>query len=172
MLWRRRHHLSDDVFRGQRYVVSVTTCTADHGRWLQKEPLAEVVRDEILRIHLDHPVLGYCLMPDHLHLLVCNAEVPISRIMNLLKGRCSRNIRRIHPRIKVWHPSYWDHIVRRNEGIYRVLHYILMNPVRAGLVGNWWEFPWLGSPMLGPVGPEFFGTAAPEDIMWSEILQV
>ncbi len=172
MPWRRRHHLSDDVFRGQRHVVSVTTCTACHGRWLERESLAGIVRDEILRIHGEHPVLGYCLMPDHLHLLVCNAEVPISRIMNLLKGRCSRNIRRVHPEMNVWHPSYWDHIVRRNEGIYRVLQYVFLNPVRAGLVENWWEFPWLGSPMLGPVGPEFFGTAAPEDIMWSEILQV
>ena len=139
---------------------------------MAREPLAEIVRDEILRIHLDHPVLGYCLMPDHLHLLVCNAEVPISKIMNLLKGRCSRNIRRITPGLKVWHPSYWDHNVRRQEGLYTVLRYIFMNPVRAGLVENWWQFPWLGSPMLGPVGPEFFGTANPEDIMWSEILRV
>ena len=172
MPWRRRHHLSDDVFSGQRHVVSITTCTADHGRWLEREPLAEIVRDEVFRIHRDHPVLGYCLMPDHLHLLVCNAEVPISRIMNLLKGRCSRSIGRFHPGIKVWQPGYWDHIVRRNEGIYRVLQYIFMNPVRAGLVENWWDFPWLGSPMLGTVGPEFFGTAAPEDIMWSEILEI
>ncbi len=172
MPWRRRHHLADDVFIGQRHVVSVTTCSADHGRWLAREPLAGIVRDHILRIHLDHPVLGYCLMPDHLHLLVCNAEVPISKIMNLLKGRCSRDIRRIEPGLKVWHPSYWDHNVRRQEGLYTVLRYIFMNPVRAGLVEKWWQFPWLGSPMLGPVGPDFFGTASPEDIMWSEILRI
>jgi len=172
MARRRKHHLPDVVFASQRHVVSITTCTADQARWLVEKLLAEIVRDEVLRIHRDHPVLGYCLMPDHVHLLVCNAEAPVSRIMNLFKGRSSREIRRIHPDMKVWHPSYWDHIVRRQEGLYTVLQYILMNPVRAGLVEDWWEYPWLGSPMLGEVGPEFFGMASPEDIMWAEILRV
>jgi len=161
------------VFIGQRHVVSITTCTADRDRWLAEKPLAEIVREEVLRIHGDHPMLGYCLMPDHLHLLLCNAEVPVSRIMNLLKGRASRRIRQFGwEGVKPWLPSYWDHIVRRQEGLYTVLQYIFTNPVRARLVKDWWEYPWLGSPMIGPVGPDFFGTAAPEDIMWSETLRV
>ncbi len=172
MPWRRKHHLSDDVFVGNRYVVSITICTSDHGRWLAEEELAEIVRDEVMRIHEDHPVLGYCLMPDHVHLLLCNAEVAVSRIMNLFKGRASYGIRKIRPGLAVWHPSYWDHILRRQEGLYGVLQYVFMNPVRAGLVERWWQYPWLGSPMIGPVGPEFFGTAEPEDIVWSEILRV
>ncbi len=153
-------------------MVSITTCTVDHGRWLADGALAEIVRDEVLRIHRDHPVLGYCLMPDHVHLLLCNAEVAVSKIMNLFKGRASHGIRKTRPQLSVWHPSYWDHIVRRQEGLYTVLRYIFMNPVRAGLVEWWWEYPWLGSPMLGAVGEGFFGTAEPEDIMWSEILRV
>jgi putative transposase len=172
MPWRKRHHLPDDVFADQRHIVSITICTADKRQWLKVDSLAKVVRDEILRIHLDHPVLGFCLMPDHVHLLLCNSTVPVGKIMNLLKGRTSHRIRKTHPTLQVWQRGYWDHIVRRQEGLYTVLQYIFQNPVRAGLVESWWEYQWLGSPMLGPVGPDFFGTASPEDIMWLEILRV
>ncbi len=169
---RRRHHLADEVFEGRRHVVSVTICSADHGRWLIESDLAQVVCDEIRRLHNDHPVLAFCLMPDHVHLIVCNAGIPISRIVGRLKGRCSREVRQIRPALIPWQKGYWDHIIRRDEGLYSVLQYVLMNPVRKGLVENWWEWRWLGSPMIGEVGPNFFGMAAPEDIMWSEILRV
>ena len=173
MIWRRRHHLSDDVYRDQRHVVFITTCTADRSRGLGDERLAGLVLDEIMAIHKDHPILAYCIMPDHLHLLICNAGSSISRIMNLLKGRVSRRIRQVRPEMsRVWLPSYWDHIVRKEEGLYRVLKYTLMNPVRAELVERWWEYPWLGSPMIGPVGPAFFAATDPEDIMWGEVLRL
>jgi REP element-mobilizing transposase RayT len=172
MPWRRRHHLPDAVFEDNHHVVSLTTCTAGRGRWLGDVELAGIVRDEVLRIHDGQPVLGYCLMPDHLHLIVCNAGVPVSRTMNLLKGRASKRVRALRPGLDVWMPGYWDHIVRKHEGLYAVLRYVLSNPVRAGLAERWWDYPWLGSPMLGPVGPDFFGSAAPEDIVWSEILRI
>ena len=134
--------------------------------------LADLVVQEVLRIHRDHPVLGYCVMPDHLHLIVCNAEVPISGIVGRFKGRVSHRIRQIHPGRALWQSGYWDHIVRREEGLYETLRYVLLNSVRKGLVEFWWDYRWLGSPMIGEVGPNFFSAAAPEDIVWSEILRV
>ena len=169
---RRKHHLPSSVYDGHRYVVSVTICTADRARWLVDPELAELVVQETLRLHRDHPVLGYCIMPDHIHLVACNAEAPISRIVGRFKGRISRRVRQLHPGLTLWHRGYWDHIVRREEGLYAVLRYVLLNPVRKGIVENWWDYPWLGSPMIGVVGPDFFTTASPEDIVWSEILQV
>jgi len=169
---RRKHHLPDRVFEGQRCVVSVTICTADRGRWLGEPELAELVSQEVLRVHHDHPVLGYCIMPDHIHLVVCNAEAPSSRIVGRFKGRISRRVHETHPELDLWQQGYWDHIVRRNEGLYAVLRYVLLNPVRKNLVQDWWDYRWLGSPMIGRVGPDFFGTASAEDIMWSEILEI
>jgi REP element-mobilizing transposase RayT len=169
---RRNHHLSDEVFDGQNHVVSLTVCTAGRGRWLEDPELAAIVRDEILKLHSDRPVLGYCIMPDHIHLLICNAGSTLVKITNAFKGRVSRQARQKHPRLEVWMSGYWDHIVRREEGLYKVLQYILLNPVRAGLVDKWWEYSWLGAPFLGEVGPDFFGHASPEDIMWRDVLRV
>ena len=90
--------------------------------------------------------------------------------MNRFKGCTSRRVRTLTPRLETWQSDYWDHIVRKEEGLYSVLQYILLNPVRAGFVNNWWDFEWLGSPLMGEVGPEFFGFASPEDIVWRDLL--
>ncbi len=131
---------------------------------------AETARDEILKLHGDHPVLGFCMMPDHIHLLLCNAGRPLSTIMNRFKGRTSRRVRLMTPGLDVWHSGYWDHIVRKEDGLHATLKYILLNPVRAGLVEDWWDFEWLGAPLVGEVGPDFFTFASPEDILWRELL--
>ena len=167
---RKKHHLPDEVFEGQNRVVSLTVCTAERGCWLARPDLAAITRDEILRLHHTHPVLGYCIMPDHVHLMVCNAGSTLGKMVNGFKGRISTQLRRLHPDLTPWQPGYWDHIVRKQEGLYKVLQYILLNPVRAGIVNNWWDYPWLGSPLMGDVGPDFFSTASPENIMWRDLL--
>ena len=167
---RKRHHLSDEVFTGQNHIVSLTICTADRGRWLARHDLAAIVQADILGLHEDHPVVGYCIMPDHLHLLMGNSGSTLGSIVRGIKGRTSRRIHRIEPGLSLWQADYWDHIVRRAEGLYSVLQYILMNPVRAGIVNNWWDYEWSGSPLAGRLGPEFFSSAAPEDILWRDLL--
>jgi REP element-mobilizing transposase RayT len=121
---RRKHHLHDDVYDGQYHVVYLTVCTANRGRWLEDPELAVIARDEILKTHGDHPVIGYCIMPDHIHLLLCNAGSKLGTIMNRFKGRTSRQVRGRRPGLEMWQEGYWDHIVRREEGLYKVLQYI------------------------------------------------
>jgi putative transposase len=150
--------------------VSLTVCTADRGRWLDRKELAEIVREEILALHHNHPTVGYCIMPDHLHLLMANSGSVLSTILSRFKGRVSFRVHQIDPNVVLWQPGYWDHIVRRDEGLYQVLKYILSNPVRAGLVEHWWDYPWLGSPLMGDVGPGFFSSVRPENVVWRDLL--
>jgi len=130
-----------------------------------------IVRDEILGLHNHRPVVGYCIMPDHVHLLFCNAGSSIATIMNGFKGRISRRVHQNRPGLEVWQSGYWDHIVQKDEGLYSTLQYILLNPVRAGLAENWWDYEWLGSPLLGDISPDLFNLATPEDIMWHDLLR-
>ena len=167
---RKKHHLPKEVYDGQNHVVYLTVCTANRHRWLEDPKLASMVRGEIVKLHRDHPVIGYCVMPDHVHLLLCNSGCVLGTIMNGFKGRISRKVRTSRPKLEVWQKDYWDHIVRREEGLYKVLQYILLNPVRSGLVDQWWEYEWLGTPLLGDVGPDFYTFAAPEDIVWRDLL--
>ena len=130
MQYRRQHHLPAEVFDGQRYIVSLTVCTADRRRWPAEPHLAEIVRDEILILHRECPILGFCIMPDHAHLLLGNAGSPLGKIMNRFKGRVSRRVRSKEPGLDVWQKGYWDHVVRKEDGLYATLQYIFLNPRR------------------------------------------
>ena len=167
---RRRHHLPEETFDGQPRVVALTVCTAERVRWLAEASLAEIVAAEIMRLHADHPVIGYCLMPDHLHAMVCTGGRPPRAIVQLLKGRTSRQVRRLRPELAPWQTGYWDRVVRREDGLFQTLRYMLMNPVRAGLVEDWWEHPLIGAPLLGPISPTMFDTVVPEDALWRDLL--
>ena len=70
----------------------------------------------------------------------------------------------------MWQPGYWDHVVRREEGLYSTLKYILLNPVRAGLTDKWWNYEWLGTPLLGEVGQDLFNGVSSEDIVWRDLV--
>ena len=104
---------------------------------------------EVLRSHSVQTgvaVFGYCLMPDHVHLLVgpvpgCDLVTFVGQFKNLTQ----RAFWRLGRRGKIWQQSFWDHLLRAEEDVAVVLSYILNNPVRAGLVRSWRDYPFAGS---------------------------
>lgn len=44
-----------------------------------------------------------------------------------------------------WQGNFFDHIIRGTKDWRVHAAYIAMNPVRAGLVANWFDYPFLGS---------------------------
>ncbi len=155
---RRRHHLSDEVFLGKARVVLLTLCTADRRRLFEDGGCAAVAAQEVRRLHGDgRTVFGYCVMPDHVHLLVgTDGEVP-GEVVRSFKARVSRQLRAKGVEGGVWQRGYHDRVLRREEGIREALRYMAENPVRAGLVRSWWAYPWTGAPAFPGFGRGFFG---------------
>ena len=151
--------------------MNLTLCCSDRTRWLAEARLASCVRDEILHLHEGQDrVFAYCLMPDHLHLVLATGGQPLGQIVQRFKGRSSRALRKLRGGLTPWQHGYHDRVVRRSDGLLASVEYVLLNPVRAGLVSSWWEYPWLGAPALGTVGPDLFSSAPAEDILWAELL--
>ncbi|WP_423251811.1 transposase, partial [Pseudomonas viridiflava] len=46
--------------------------------------------------------------------------------------------------LKVWQKGYHDRAIRREEDVLKAARYIVANPLRAGLVTNVGDFPFLG----------------------------
>ena len=99
-------------------------------------------------------VAAYCIMPDHLHVLVVPeaSSARADQWVRYFKGRTAHAL----GRAGMWQRSYWDRHVRDEEGIVAVAEYILMNPVRRGLCAEWAEWPhswsqWLPGAQRAPV---------------------
>ena len=88
--------------------------------------------------------LAFVVMPDHVHWLVQLKDgTNLGEAVRRFKARVSLTLGR-----PVWQRGFHDHALRRDEDIVATARYVVVNPVRAGLVqsiGNYahWEAVWL-----------------------------
>jgi len=86
----------------------------------------------------------YCFMPDHLHVMFRGRgfEGDCLAAMSTFKHLSSLWMER--KKLPCWQPDFFDHILRFGTWQDQV-KYIAQNPVRAGLVENCFDYPFLGS---------------------------
>ena len=88
-------------------------------------------------------VIGYCLMGNHLHLLVVSGGPGLSRFMQVGLGRHSRWINRRHGSAgSVFEPRFHVTPVLGDPHLWKVASYIDLNPVKDGFVERPEEWPW------------------------------
>jgi putative transposase len=95
-------------------------------------------------IEVPMPVLGYCLMPNHFHLVLQPATAAdLSRWMHWLQNT---HVRRYHHHYKgrghIWQGRFKSFPVQSDEHLLTVLRYVERNPVRAKLVRKAERWMW------------------------------
>jgi len=105
-----------------------------------------------------HPVnvFGFCLMPNHFHLVVQPATVALSGFM---QWWMTSHVRRYHRHYRshghVWQGRFKSFPIQQDGHLLTVLRYVLRNPVRARLVEQAVQWPWssLCVPHLADAAP-------------------
>ena len=88
-------------------------------------------------------VIGYCLMPNHMHLLLKPSEHEISRLMQQVNSAYCGWFNRRHGRVgHVLQGRYKAQIVEGGPSFLRVLRYVMLNPVAAQLVQRPSQWRW------------------------------
>lgn len=90
-------------------------------------------------------VYGFCLMTNHVHLLVQPSEevAGLGRLMKRLAGRLTRYRNRLEGRSGTLRESrYKSSVVDTEEYLLACKRYIELNPGRAGMVDDAGEYPW------------------------------
>ena len=86
---------------------------------------------------------GYCLMSNHIHLLLRPREGTISRIVqSLLVSHTQRYHRCHHSGGHVWQGRFKSPVIQDDEHLLAVLRYIEANPLRAGIVKQASAYRW------------------------------
>ena len=89
----------------------------------------------------DWKVLAAILMPDHLHALVAPTSDREEKLGNF-SGAIKRWMRRQLNASWKWQPGSFDRLLRSDESAHDKWLYIEENPVRAGLVRRWEDWPY------------------------------
>ncbi|MGO8985110.1 MAG: transposase [Terriglobales bacterium] len=140
---RRLPHLQPDF-----KIIFVMFCT--YLRWTLPPTARTIVVDTCLAGDgLKFNLWGLVVMPDHVHLAFTpiylpQGPVPIAEIMQAIKGTSAHRINKLLSRRgRVWQEESFDRALRNEEHLTEKLYYMLGNPVRAALVVNPLDYPWL-----------------------------
>ena len=145
---RKRIRLAPQSY-AQPGTISSVTVAVRHRRPVFASPTLAQAAVDVLRTHAGKTgvsVHGYCVMPDHVHLVIepspgCDITTFIGQFKNLAQRAAWKH----GVAGAFWQQSFWDHFLRAAEQVERVLEYVLSNPVRRGLVEQWRDYPFSGS---------------------------
>ena len=128
---------------GQYYLIT-TTAFRREPIFVQREP-AEIVLSSLewLEDAGRFNLAAAVVMPDHLHFVGALRTGTLGELMKSLKGFTAREINRVLGRKgPIWQEQYHDHGIRKDEDLMEVARYCLHNPVRAGLVKDFHDYPY------------------------------
>ena len=154
----RLPRLSAENYQGLAYV-HWTMCMQDRARgWINAAHhavLRELLLHTCIRYQLACPM--YCLMTDHAHFLWTGLAVTSDQRLAAAWFRRHWNAL-LAPVCQLQRQSH-DHVLRdperSTEAVASIAAYIQLNPVRAGLVSAWGDWPHLGAifPGVYPLDP-------------------
>jgi putative transposase len=98
--------------------------------------------DRVLQRH-ELICLGYCLMPNHYHLVLQSPDGQLSVAMKALNGRYSMRFNRRHGRDAHLFKNRFGAVLQETTTqLLATLRYTARNPVEAGLCAQPDEWPW------------------------------
>jgi putative transposase len=86
-------------------------------------------------------VLAAMLMPDHLHAVVSPRKDRDAKLGNF-SGALKRWMREELNASWNWQPGCFDRLLRSDESLHEKWIYVQENPVRAGFVKDWKDWPY------------------------------
>ncbi|GAB4494364.1 MAG: transposase [Saprospiraceae bacterium] len=114
--------------------------------WLREREVAEIVEEAMhYRDEKQYDLHAFTIMPNHVHMMMTLLpDAPVLfKVMQHLKKNSAIKANRFLNRtgLEFWEEESYDHIVRDESEFYRILNYILRNPVKAGFVSEWRDWP-------------------------------
>jgi REP element-mobilizing transposase RayT len=127
--------------------------------WLKDNRIAKIVSDSILfRDKKEYDLICYCIMPNHVHMVfyivertACSLNENVNersgrslyKIMQSLKSYTANECNKILKRTgSFWQHESYDHVVRNDEELNRIIEYVLNNPLKANIIDNVNEWKW------------------------------
>ncbi len=125
---------------------------------LRKTDIADIIKERLHEYdNRYYDLIAFSIMPNHVHILIdTSVQLPsdydgeppknykqVDQIMKLIKGGTASKANRIlHRQGIFWQRESYDRYIRDSAHLDNVIHYILQNPVKAGLVkeAHDWEY--------------------------------
>jgi len=122
----------------------VTTTVYQRQPFLQGDAAAQVVLSSLrwLENEKGSALSAAVVMPDHVHFVIALGTSSLAQLIHSFKSFTANKINGLLGRSgQFWQEQYHDHAIRKDEVLNDVVLYLLNNPVRAGLVKDFHDWP-------------------------------
>ncbi len=124
--------------------------------WLANDSIAQLVKEALhYRDNKDFNLIAYTIMSNHIHLVIFpflekiaseseyKNKYPLGGLLASFKKYTALKANKILNRSGAfWQHESYDHVVRDNDELLRIVKYVLNNPVKAGLVDDYNKYKW------------------------------
>lgn len=117
----------------------------------RREPIYEDDEDRLCFVSILNDVIAqmnwlchaYCLMTNHYHLIIETPDGNLAKGMRQLNGVFTQSSNRRHHRSgHLFQGRYKSILVDKNAYLLELTRYVVLNPVRAGMVRQAQDWPW------------------------------
>ena len=117
---------------------------------LKREPVfnnfeaAKIVLNSLYWLEKEDKIIldAAMVMPDHLHFVAGLKQGSLAQLVHSLKSYTAHEINKLLQRQgPFWQSQYHDHAIRKDVDLNEIVLYTLNNPVRAGLVNIFHDYP-------------------------------
>jgi REP element-mobilizing transposase RayT len=115
-----------------------------HGECVLARPEIADVMTSVLQFFdgQRYELLAWCIMPNHIHVVMrVSPGCELAQILHSWKSFSAKNINAaLGSTGEFWRREYYDHLVRNEADLDRVVEYVAQNPQMAGLAN--WPYVW------------------------------
>ena len=112
--------------------------------WLGREPIAALVQRVLLQGNQrDYGLVAWCIMANHVHVIVSVWTVSLSHLVQKWKGASAVEANQILGRQgRFWQEDYFDTLVRNDRHLKQAVRYVEENPCKARLALDPRDWRW------------------------------
>lgn len=128
------------------YSYFVTTIAQERHPIFSDDKMCKIllITIEYFKLILDYKIYAYCIMPDHLHIILhpCG-KYELSYIMQMIKGSFARKFNKMNNLSgQVWQKRFYDEGIRDIRMLMQKMEYIHNNPIRKNLIISPGDYPY------------------------------
>ena len=152
---RKQIHLKTFDYSSHEHVFFITICKAAKQHYFADPKISKVIIDELehRRTNQETRLFCYCIIPDHLHILIglhenytkeegAFGERTVQNWISAFKRYTAKILRETFNVEPFWQSNFYHHVIRKDESLLEICSYILNNPVTKRMVSNWEEYPY------------------------------
>ena len=124
---------------------SITLATHNREPLLTNSGIPDIIYESFDWLEKEVRLKWMCIMvmPDHIHVVfqLGNKQTLSSLVQSFKRFTANQINTRLLGNSPIWQANYYDHGIRRDESLNKIIRYCYENPVRKGLVKHPEDYP-------------------------------